>query len=271
MTNRFLLLFTFLLSPSLLMASTVRAKFVDQNKKSLGNVESKMIPTPSGEEIFRKSNKKGEVQFEKVPAGTYHLIAQLKEHISVKSEPLQVADKDLDITLVLPEVDAFQKVEAAGNAAFEQQKYDEALKHYQEALSMSPQAAVIWSNMAKAYAAMNDLNKATEAAQKAATLDPDQFATLEKQVRAWVKFEEGKKYLEQKEFPKAVTALTEAVEGDSSLAEAYYGLALAYGHQQKYPEALTNIDVALKLKPDDKSFLEVKRILEHNAQATKKP
>ena len=26
-----------------------------------------------------------------------------------------------------------------------------------------------------------------------------------------------------------------------------------------------------KLKPDDKSFLEVKRILEHNAQATKKP
>src|SRR4051812_10270518 len=98
MTNRFPLLLTFLLSPSLLMAGTVRAKFVDQNKKLLGNVESKMVPTPSGEETFRKSNKKGEVQFEKVPAGTYHLIAQLKDHMSVKSEPLQVTDKEMDIT-----------------------------------------------------------------------------------------------------------------------------------------------------------------------------
>jgi tetratricopeptide (TPR) repeat protein len=271
MTNHFLILFTLLLSPSLLMAGTVRAKFVDQNKKPLGNVESKMVPTPSGEEIFRKSNKKGEAQFEKVPAGTYHLIAQLKDHMSVKSEPLQVADKDMDITLVLAEGDAFQKVEAAGNTAFEQQKYEEALKHYQEALTMAPQAAVIWSNMAKAYAAMKNPDKATEAAQKAATLDPDQFGTLDKQVRAWVRFEEGKQLLEQKEFAKAVTALKEAVEGDSSLAEGYYGLALAYGHQHKYSEALTNIDMALKLKPDDKGFLEVKKILEHNAEASKKP
>jgi tetratricopeptide (TPR) repeat protein len=129
---------------------------------------------------------------------------------------------------------------------------------------------VTWSNIARAQAGLKNREKAKEAAQKAAAQEPEEFKSLEKQVLAWVSFAEGKDFLEQKQFPKAVASLTEATQGDPTNAEAFYGLALAYGHQGNYEEALKSIDEALKLKPGESAFTEVKKILEHNAQVTNK-
>src|SRR4029453_13709481 len=115
-------------------------------------------------------------------------------------------------------------------------------------LELMPKEAVIWSNIAKAYVGAQQSQKAREAAQRAATLDPKQHAGLE-----------------NRDFPKAVASLTQALSVEPTNADAFYALALAYGHQKKYPEALKNIDEALKIKPNEAGFLEVKRILTHNA------
>ena len=271
MMIRVFLLSALLLSPSLLLGGKVRVHFVDQNNKTLGNVQSKLVNTQSHEEQAVKANKKGEAEFEKVSSGTYHVHAQLKGYLVTKSESLQVSDKEMDVTLMLADIDVFKKGETAGNAAFEQGHFQEALEQYQKLLAMAPTNAVTWSNIARAHAGLKNQDKAREAAQKAAAEDPEQFKTLEKQVLGWISFDEGRQLLEQKQFEKAVALLTEAVEGDPANAEGFYALALAYGHQGKYPDALKNIDLALKLKPDDKGFLEVKNILEHNAKVAQKP
>ena len=128
-----------------------------------------------------------------------------------------------------------------------------------------PNEAVTWSNIAKAYVGAQQSQKAREAAQRAAALDPKQHGDLEKQLNGLISLEEGRVALENRDFPKAVSALTQALSVDPNNADAFYALALAYGHQKKYPEALKNIDEALKLKPNEAGFLEVKRILTHNA------
>ena len=255
--------------PSLVFASKLRVRFVDQDKKALSNVECKLVNTESHQEQGMKGNKKGEAEF-KVTQGTYELHAQVKDHLVVKSDPIQISDQDSEVTLVLPSMDAFKKIETEGNTAFQKGDFQSALDSYQKLLEMSPTNAVTWSNVARAQAGLKNRQKAQEAAQKAAAMDPEQFKSLEKQILSWVSFAEGREFLEQKQFPKAVVSLTEAVEGDPANAEAFYGLALAYGHQGKYDEALKYIDQAIKLKPEDSGFMEVKKILQHNAEVSKK-
>ncbi len=258
-----------LLIPSLSFAGKIRAHFIDQDKKPLGNVECKLVNTGSHEEQATKGNKKGEAEFKAGP-GTYQLQAQAKGHLEVKSDPIQVSEQDSEVTIMLPSMDAFKKLEAEGNAAFEKGEFQSALTTYQKLLELSPTNAVTWSNVARAQAGLKNRDKAKEAAQKAAAQEPEEFKSLEKQVLAWVSFAEGRDFLEQKQFPKAVASLTEATQGDPSNAEAFYGLALAYGHQGRYEDALKSIDEALKLKPGESAFTEVKKILEHNAEVTKK-
>jgi tetratricopeptide (TPR) repeat protein len=258
-----------LLIPSLLFGGKIRAHFVDEDKKPVGNVECKLVNTESREEQVTKGNKKGEAEFKAAP-GSYQLQAQAKGHLQVKSDPIQVSEQDAEVTIILASMDAFKKIEAEGNAAFQKAEFQSALGSYEKLLELSPTNAVTWSNVARAQAGLRNREKAKEAAQKAAAQEPEEFKSLEKQVLAWVSFAEGKDFLEQKQFPKAVASLTEATQGDPTNAEAFYGLALAYGHQGNYEEALKSIDEALKLKPGESAFTEVKKILEHNAQVTSK-
>jgi len=263
---KLLLVWTILATPFELMAAgKVMAKFVDQEKKAISKAHTKLVEKNSGKEYPAKVNKKGEAEFDKVEPGEYQLYGQSEDHMMAKSDWFSVGDKETSITLVLVSRELYQKKEAEGNNALTQGKFTEAVERYQELLKFVPQEGVLWSNLAKAYVGAGQPQEAQEAAQKAASLDPKQYGSLETQLKGWLKMEEGRQALESKNFPKAVEALTEALSADSSNPDAYYALALAYGHQKKYTEALKNIDAALKLKPNDAGFLEVKRILTHNA------
>ena len=108
MMIRVFLLSALLLSPSWLLGGKVRAHFVDQNNKPLGNVQSKLVNTQSHQEQSAKANKKGEAEFEKVSSGTYQLHAQLKGYLGTKSEALEVSDKEMDVTLILADFEVFK-------------------------------------------------------------------------------------------------------------------------------------------------------------------
>ena len=247
------------------VAAKVKAKFVDQDKKSIMKSESKLVEKNSAKEVFGKVNKKGEVEFDKVEPGEYQLYGQSQGYMPNKSDWLSVPEKEASFTLTLVAEDYYRKKEQEGNTALTQGKFADAAGHYQKLLDLMPNEAVIWSNIAKAYVGAQQSQKAREAAQRAATLDPKQHGDLEKQLNGLISLEEGRLALENRDFPKAVSSLTQALSVDPTNADAFYALALAYGHQKKYPEALKNIDEALKLKPNEAGFLEVKRILTHNA------
>jgi len=247
------------------VAAKVKAKFVDQDKKTIMKSESKLVEKNSAKEYFGKVNKKGEAEFDKVEPGEYQLYGQSQGYMPNKSDWLTVPEKEASFTLTLVAEDYYRKKEQEGNTALTQGKFAEAAGHYQELLELMPNEAVIWSNIAKAYVGAQQSQKAREAAQRAATLDPKQHGDLERQLNGLISLEEGRVALENRDFPKAVSSLTQALSVDPTNADAFYALALAYGHQKKYTEALKNIDEALKLKPNEAGFLEVKRILTHNA------
>ena len=246
-------------------AAKVKAKFIDQDKKVIQKAECKLVEKKSGKENFGKVNKKGEAEFDKVDPGDYQLQAQSQGYMPNRSDWLTVSEKESSFTLTLVAEDYYRKKEQEGNTALSQGKFAEAASHYEKLLELMPNESVLWSNIAKAYVGAQQSQKAREAAQRAAALDPKQHGELEKQLNGLISLEEGRTALENRDFPKAVTALTQALSVDPTNAEAFYALALAYGHQKKYPEALKNIDEALKLKPNEAGYLEVKRILTHNA------
>jgi len=246
-------------------AAKVKAKFIDQHKKAVVKSESKLVEKNSGKEYFGKVNKKGEAEFDKVQSGEYQLYAQSQGYMPNKSDWLSVPETEASFTLTLVAEDYYRKEEQEGNTALTQGKFAEAASHYEKLLEFMPKEAVIWSNTAKAFVGAKQSQKALEAARRAAALDPKQYGELEKQLNGLISLEEGRVALENRDFPKAVAALTQALSVDPTNADALYALALAYGHQKKYPEALKSIDDALKLKPNEAGFLEVKRILSHNA------
>ena len=261
-----------LLVPLSLHAAKVKALFLDSSKKPVPNVNCKLVnnKTP-GQEPILKSNKKGEADFENVAAGEYVVKASGKGYFDATSDPITVTDteKEVSVTVLLVDANAFKAKEAEGNQLLSNAKFKEASVIYKEMLEMAPKEAVVWANLAKAEAGMMDQQAALEAAKKAAELDPKEYGGLQTQMEAWISFEGGLRALENKDFPKAVKLLTESLKMQPQNADGYYNLSLAYGHQRKYAEALKSIDEALKLKPDEKAYLNVKHILENNAKEDK--
>jgi len=260
-----------LLIPLIAEASKVSVKFIDQQQKPLNSVEAKLIHVDSGKEMFRKAGKNTELEFETMVKGTFQLMAQRKGYLTIKSDPFTVEDKEIQLQIRLVDLDQFRKIESDGKAAFEQGQYAEAMQYFQKLNSMVPTEPVTWSNLARCYAMTREPEKAVQAARKATSYDSVQFGSdFEKSILATASFEEGNYLLEQKNYAKAVEALTKSAGLDATKPETFYALALAYGQLKKYPEALMNIEAALKLKPDDSGFQEVQKILKHNAGVAEK-
>jgi len=268
---RFVLWFLIGFVPVTVQAGKVSVKLIDQLEKPLTGVEVKLVHE-SEREIFRKAGRNTELEFEPTDKGTFYLMAQRKGYLTIKSDPFTLEDKDVQVKIKLVDLDQFRKIEAAGKAAFEQGQYQEALQHFQTLNSLVPTEPVTWSNLARSYAMTRDHEKALQAVRKAATYDSAQFGSdFEKMILVTLNIEEGNYQLEQKNYTKALEAFTKSAELDATKAETFYSLALSYGQLKKYPEALKNIEQALKLKPDDSGFLEIQKILKHNASVGEKP
>src|SRR5262245_37967002 len=221
-----------LATPFEAVAAKVRVKLIDQDKKTVTKPESKLIGKNAGKEYFGKVNKKGEAEFDKVDPGEYQVYGQAQGYMSNKSDWVTVQEKEASFTLTLVAEDYYRKKEQEGNTALTQGKFAEAATHYEKLLELMPNEAVIWSNFAKADVGEHQSPKARYAAQRAATLDPQQHANLEKQLNGLISLEEGRVALENRDFPKAVASLTQALSVDPTNADAFYALALAYGHQK---------------------------------------
>ena len=69
----------------------------------------------------------------------------------------------------------------------------------------------------------------------------------------------GDKALAEKQFDQAIASYEQAVKIDDGDPDLYYNLALAQANAKKYDEASATIDKALKLKPAEAAFIEMKK------------
>lgn len=60
-----------------------------------------------------------------------------------------------------------------GNDAFSKKNFDEAIKHFTEAISLDPSNHVLYSNRSAAYASLSKFKEALDDAEKTVSLKPD--------------------------------------------------------------------------------------------------
>ncbi len=248
----------------------IRLHVVDSEGRPLQNVESRAQNLETKQVSSGPKDKRGEVRFEDVALGKYQVYAQKKGYLTSKSRVIEVGEKEVEVSLTVPKEDVLRKIEEEGRVAFEAQDYQKALEKYQTALAMVPWEIPMRQNVMLALVRLNQSDKAREVAREALAYEPEEYPLKEKQIMSSVSFEEGKVFMEQRKFDKAQSSFTEALKGDPNNGQIHYGLALAYGHRGIYPEAMKHIDEAIRLSPGEASYVEVKKMIESNAEASGK-
>jgi len=252
-----------------LHGATIRVHVSDQQGAPVEAAEVKLVNSRSGEAKGKVSATNGEAQFEQVAAGTYQVVAARPRFVSSDANPVTIADSDVTIEVKLAHEDALKKLVSDGNEAFRKKKYQDAADHYATAVLFFPKDALMWAHLAKSQQMVNEMDKAIESVKQAVKYDAAQFGSLEKEIVGMGNYEVGKKYLAQKEFPKAADSFSQSVKADPTYAPAFYGLALSYANQGKYPEALENVQRAIKLDPGNAQYKSIEQRLKQTMSSGK--
>jgi tetratricopeptide (TPR) repeat protein len=245
-----------------LHAASLTCRCTDEQGKLLANVETRLTPAGTEDHHFQKSNKKGEAIFHGLTPGAFELRAQLKNHMPMKRAVQLSQDQTLELTLMTQ--DGFDAIDKQAADEINGAKFSKAAATLESLLKSYPLDGELHDHLARAYAGMGNEEKALAEAKQAAQLDP-QFSDSPVAIGKAILLARGNKALEDHDFPKAAEAFEELVKLAPLDAKGYYGLALAYGHQNKYQQALPAIDKAVELDPQNDSYRKVKGILEVHA------
>ncbi|KAL3499516.1 hypothetical protein ACH5RR_038609 [Cinchona calisaya] len=116
------------------------------------------------------------------------------------------------------------EAKAKGNAAFSAGKYEEAIRHFTEAINLSPTNHVLYSNRSAAYASLSKFSDALSDAEKTVELKPD-----------WSKGYSrlGAAHLGLRRYDDAVSAYKKGLEIDPNNEALKSGLADAQSAQDR--------------------------------------
>jgi tetratricopeptide (TPR) repeat protein len=244
-----------------LYAATARVHIVDHQGVPVDAAEVRLVNSQSGEAKSKMSVTNGDAEFDHLGAGTYQVTAVRPRFVSGEISPVSIGDSDVAIEIRLAPEDALKKLVSDANEAFKKKKFQEAADQYAKAVMFFPKDASMWAYLAKSQQMINETSKAMESAKQAARYDPAKYDSLEKEVVGAGNYEAGKKYLAQKEFSRAADSFSLSVKDDPTYAPAFYGLALSYANQDKYPQALENVQRALKLDPSNAQYKSIEQRL----------
>jgi tetratricopeptide (TPR) repeat protein len=250
----------------LAFTANLRIKFVDPDGKTLEKVEARITHLVTKRFEQELSNRQGQVEVAGLADGRYELLAQLRNFFPMKEEIELTGDVVVERVLFNQSfVDGANKEVAQ---AVEKGDYTRAAERLQQLLKLFPENASLHYNMAIVQAGLKDEEKATMAIDTAIRLSPDQnFQAKKKELQRDLLLELGQNALNERAFPKAASHYQKLTEIDPQNAAAFYGLALSFGHQRKYPEALAAIHRAIELAPAEQQYVKVKEMLEFNAKS----
>ena len=136
-----------------------------------------------------------------------------------------------------------------GKAFLNREENDKAVAELQQAAQSDPNLPFVHFNLGLAYLVRLDFAHAKEEFEKDIALEPDVAFNYDRLGLVYV-------YLQDDE--KAEQNFREALRRDSHLASSYFGLARVYQHEKKFDDALTAIDSAGKIDPENPNYHNLK-------------
>jgi len=149
-----------------------------------------------------------------------------------------------EVPVKLCNIDYLKKAEQF----FEKKNYQEAERHYLQAVLETPDQPLIYGRLGIIYLTQNNLKDAQQALEKAVQLDP---ANGFYQNNLALVFYRTEKYQE------AVSRFKKAIELDNKIAKRWVNLGLALRKVGKREEAKKAFSEALKLEPENKRYQEL--------------
>ncbi len=297
--------------PVMAQNRTVKGKVTDKDGKGIANAAIELRNQDTkGHSYQTKTDKKGNYVYMGLVAGTYNVIVradgfdpqykpvkpsiQEDSQIDFQLEPGS-KDKKLAIDLTREEIEQIRKEQAKakerestsgevqklfseGLQMAQQQKYQEAVDLYKQALEKDPEQANIMGNMADAYAKMGKNEDALEVYKKAIAIKPDaalytnmgailnnmgkteesqeafkKAASLNPGASAQSSYNIGVTLLNNGKAAEAADAFRQAIAADPNYSEAYYWLGMCLsGSQDTIPEAIKALQkyITIGQKPD---------------------
>ena len=139
-------------------------------------------------------------------------------------------------------VTAQERADTAETEAERQERYDEAIKHYTEAIASNPDLTEAYNNRGVVYADTGDFDAAIEDYNKAIDLDPED---------ARVYSNRGNAYRNTGDFDAAIEDYNKAIDLNPEDARFYSNRGVAYAEKGEFDAAIADFNKAIDLDPED--------------------
>ena len=129
----------------------------------------------------------------------------------------------------------------ASTSEEKQNAFGKAIMHYNEALALKSNDAVIYYNRGVVHFNIDEYDNAISDYTKAIKFKPDYADAY---------YHRGLTYLNNGQYDKAISDYTKAIELKPDYADAYYHRGLTYLNNGQYDKAISDYTKAIELKPD---------------------
>ncbi len=127
--------------------------------------------------------------------------------------------------------------------AFEtkQTEYENAIKHFTQAIRLKPDLANAYFNRGVTYAFRDEFDDAIKDFDMVIQLQPD---------HAGAYYNRGNTYVDKGELDNAIKDFNKAIELDTYYLNAYYNRGFAYLKKGEFDDAIKDFDMVIQLQPD---------------------
>jgi tetratricopeptide (TPR) repeat protein len=274
--------------------STLDVQCVDQSGSPVAGAQVFVQHLNTGKPREKKSDGKGRANFTNLEDGVYRVVARkegfepaLHEFVPLKgsaqqSATVQFKPGDVKKQLYFESEALHQKsidLLTQGTTSLQANKFAEAEKQLRDSLEINPSNPDTTRNLAIAYLQQQKWQEGEQALKRTAELagalaelpqtggatGPNPYQEIRQQVEALaaklphLKVRgEGDKALAEKRFEDAIVKYKEALQSEKD-ADLYHNMAVALANTKKYDEAIEAADQALKLKPQEKVYQDLKK------------
>ena len=128
-----------------------------------------------------------------------------------------------------------------GLVFYDRGSYDEAIRHFEKSIEISPNVAMTYGNLGLAFSRQGQFDKAIPYFEKALKINPD-YGDAHSNL--------GVIFIRQNQFEKAAGHLEKALKINPDSAETHYNLGIAFDRQGQFDKAILHFEKSLAINPN---------------------